>query len=118
MSAGTATFLFTDIEGSTALWEQYAGAMHVTLARHDALLRQAIESSGGCIVRTTGDGVFAVFGAATDALAACLAAQRALQFPVVGVSSPDPAASVAGPPIALRVRMGLHTGVAELRDGD
>ena len=86
---GTVTFLFTDIEGSTALWEQHPDAMQDALARHDRLLRHAIESSGGCIVKSTGDGVYAVFAAATDALAACLAAQRALQAPEAGASNPS-----------------------------
>jgi len=115
---GTVTFLFTDIEGSTTLWEQHPDAMQAALARHDRLLRYAIESSDGCIVKSTGDGVYAVFAAATDALTACLAAQRALQTLEGGASNPEPAASDARPPIAIAVRMGLHTGVAELRDGD
>ncbi|MDQ6922955.1 MAG: tetratricopeptide repeat protein [Pseudomonadota bacterium] len=115
---GTVTFLFTDIEGSTTLWEQHPDAMQSALARHDRLLSQAIESSGGCIVKSTGDGVYAVFAAAADALTACLAVQRALQAREDGASNPEPAASYARPPIALPVRMGLHTGVAELRDGD
>src|SRR5262249_52211087 len=68
LPSGTVTFLFTDIEGSTTLWEQYPEGMRVALARQDALLRQAIESSDGRIVKTTGDGVFAVFAAAPDAL--------------------------------------------------
>ena len=76
---GTITFLFTDIEGSTTLWEQHPDAMRAALARHDRLLRHAIESSDGCIVKSTGDGVYAVFAAAANAIAACLAAQRALQ---------------------------------------
>src|SRR5438132_5883339 len=118
LPTGTITFLFTDIEGSTTLWEQNPDAMHVALARHDALLRHAIESSGGCIVKTMGDGVFAVFGTAADALAACLAAQRALQAPDADTGRPAPTASEARPPIAIKVRMGVHTGVAELRDGD
>ena len=57
MPTGTVTFLFTDIEGSTALWDQHPDAMQVALARHDAQLRHVIESSGGCIVKSTGDGV-------------------------------------------------------------
>ena len=118
LPTGTVTFLFTDIEGSTTLWEQFPDAMQDALARHDRLLRHAIESSGGCIVKSTGDGVHAVFDGATDALAACLAAQRALQAHKDGASNPEPAASDARPPIALSVRMGLHTGVADLRDGD
>ena len=118
LPTGTVTFLFTDIEGSTTLWEQFPDAMRDALARHDALLRHAIESSGGCIVKSTGDGVHAVFAAATNALAACVAAQRALQAPETGVSGPGPAASDARSTISLAVRMGLHTGAAELRDGD
>ncbi len=118
LPTGTVTFLFTDIEGSTSLWDQYPDAMQVALARHDSVLRSAIESSGGCIFKTTGDGVLAVFNAAADALAGSLAAQRALQAPEASASHPDPAASDARAPIALKVRMGLHTGVAELRDGD
>jgi len=118
LPTGTVTFLFTDIEGSTPLWEQFPDAMQIALARHDALLRRAIESSEGCIVKTTGDGVYAVFGDAAHALAACLAAQRALQAPVAGDSSAGPGIEGSGSPIALRVRMGLHTGAAEFRDGD
>jgi len=116
---GTATFLFTDIEGSTSLWDQRPDAMRVALARHDAQLRRAIESCGGSIVKHTGDGVFAVFDAAPDALAACLAAQRALQSPEVDAAArPGAAAPDAQHDLALKVRMGLHTGVAEVRDGD
>ena len=116
--SGTVTFLFTDIEGSTALWEQQPDSMQVALARHDALLRQAIESNGGCVVKSMGDGVHAAFAAAGDALRAGIAAQRALQSAPASVRDPGPAASAAEPAIGLKVRMGLHTGVAELRDGD
>ena len=116
LPTGTVTFLFTDIEGSTALWEQYPAAMQAALARHDALLRQAIEAATGCIVKTTGDGVYAAFRSATDALAACLAAQRALQAPAL--ADAGAAVPAAERPLALRVRMGLHTGPAELRDAD
>ena len=118
LPTGTVTFLFTDIEGSTTLWEQFPDAMHDELARHDRLLRQAIESSAGYVVKGTGDGLYAVFAAAADALAACLAAQRALQAHKDGASNPEPAAPDARPPIPLSVRMGLHTGVADLREGD
>ena len=75
-------------------------------------------SFGGCVVKSTGDGVLAVFAAAADALAACVAAQRALQAPEADASNPVPAASEARLPMSLKVRMGLHTGVAEFRDGD
>jgi predicted ATPase/class 3 adenylate cyclase/Tfp pilus assembly protein PilF len=118
LPTGTVTFLFTDIEGSTTLWEQFPDAMRDALARHDSLLRHAIESSSGSIVKGTGDGVYAVFAAAADALAACVAAQRALQAREDDGSNPEAAASDARPPLVLPVRMGLHSGVAELRDGD
>ena len=104
--SGTVTFLFTDIEGSTRLWEQHPQAMAEALARHDAILVGAVESSGGHVVKTTGDGLFAVFGRAEPALAAALTAQRSL----VGAAW-DPSCE-------LRVRMGLHTGDAEFRDRD
>ena len=117
LPTGTVTILFTDLEGSTALWEQHPVAMRAALARHDRLLRDAIESFGGSIVKNTGDGVLAVFAAAADALAACVAAQRALQAPE-DASIPVPATADAPLPRSLKVRMGLHTGVAELRDGD
>src|SRR5262245_33259823 len=76
--AGTVTFLFTDIAGSTQLWEQYPAAMPVALARHDRLLREAIESHGGLVFKTVGDAFCAAFGTAADALAAALAIQRAM----------------------------------------
>jgi len=115
---GPVTFLFTDIEGSTTLWEQHPVAMQAALARHDKLLRDAIESSGGFIVKSTGDGMLAVFANAADALAACLAAQCGLQTLAASASNPGPAGPDAFPSIDLKVRMGLHTGAAELRDGD
>jgi predicted ATPase/class 3 adenylate cyclase len=118
LPAGTVTFLFTDIECSTTLWEQCPDAMPPALERHDKILRHAIESFEGCIVKTTGDGVFAVFASGRNALAACLAAQRALQGARPGLPSPEVTASDPCLPIALKVRMGLHTGVAQLRDED
>ena len=117
LPSGTVTFLFTDIEGSTTMWEQHPVAMRDALARHNEVLRHAIESSDGYIVKSTGDGVYAVFADAADALVACLAAQRALQSPD-SAAIPELAVSDARPLIALPVRMGLHTGVAELREGD
>ncbi len=112
----TLTFLFTDIEGSTVLWEHAPEAMRPLLAWHDGVLRSAIESSGGHVFKTTGDGVYAVFGTAKHAIAACLQAQRDLQQAAIGAAG----ATARGrePPIAIRVRMGLHSGAAELRDGD
>ena len=106
LPSGTVTFLFTDLEGSTRLWEEHPDAMQAALARHDEILRDAVERDRGYVVKTTGDGVHAAFSTAADAVDAAVAAQLALE-PNRG---PTP-----GP---LRVRMGLHTGPAELRDGD
>ncbi|MFN2138830.1 MAG: adenylate/guanylate cyclase domain-containing protein, partial [Candidatus Promineifilaceae bacterium] len=65
--SGTLTFLFTDIEDSTMLWERYGEGMRPALARHDALLRAAVEEHGGRVVKTTGDGLMAVFESAAAA---------------------------------------------------
>jgi class 3 adenylate cyclase len=104
--SGTVTFLFTDIEGSTRLWEAYPEAMRAALARHDALLREAIESHGGYVVKTTGDGLHAAFAKAHDALDAAVALQVSLGAEPFRETGP------------LRVRTGLHTCEAEYRDGD
>jgi LuxR family maltose regulon positive regulatory protein len=106
LPTGTITFLFTDIAGSTQLWERYPRAMPAALARHDVMVRQAVESQGGAVFKTVGDSVHAVFARASDALDAALAAQRALHAEPWVETDP------------LRVRMALHTGAAELRDGD
>src|SRR5262249_46629297 len=98
--AGTVTFLFSDIEGSTRLWEIYPDAMVEALARHDALLRGAVEAHGGHVVKSTGDGFFAVFRSAHDAVLAAIAAQVALRRERWGATGP------------IRVRMGLHSGEA------
>src|SRR5215472_7831841 len=110
LPTGTVTFLFSDIEGSTTLWEQSPEAMRSLLEWHDRVLRSAIESSRGHVVKTTGDGVYAVFGAAKDAVAASLEAQRALQA-VTDASAV--VAQASDRPITIRVRMGLHSGAAE-----
>jgi predicted ATPase/class 3 adenylate cyclase len=98
--------LFTDIEGSTKLWEHDAQAMQAALARHDEILRDAIEERGGYVFKTIGDAFCAAFPTAPEALEAALESQRGL------VSSEG---EQIGP---LRVRMALHTGAAEERDGD
>lgn len=103
---GTVTFFFTDIEGSTTLWERYPDAMKAALARHDALLRRAIEGQGGYVFKTVGDAFCAAFATAPEALTAALTAQRLLYAEAWGETGP------------LRVRMALHTGNAEERDGD
>src|SRR6476646_4445138 len=78
LPTGTVTFLFTDIEGSTARWEHQPEAMRVALARHDALLRAAILEHGGLVVKTMGDAFHAVFSRAPDAVAAAVDAQHRL----------------------------------------
>lgn len=99
-------FLFTDIESSTRLWEEHPESMRSALARHDAILRRAIEGANGRIVKTTGDGVLGVFEAVSDAVRASLHAQQALIQAEAAADTP------------IRVRMGVHFGDAELRDGD
>jgi class 3 adenylate cyclase len=106
LPTGTATFLFTDIESSTQLWEQHPQAMRAALARHDILMRQAIDAHSGAVFKTVGDSVYAAFSRAPDALAAALAAQRALHQEAWDLPTP------------LRVRMALHTGAAEPQGGD
>src|SRR5437764_8762243 len=76
--SGTVTFLFTDIEGSTQLWERHPEAMSGALARHDVLIRDAIQARGGHVFKTMGDAFYAVFSTPPTALAAALEAQRAL----------------------------------------
>ena len=70
--SGTVTFLFTDIEDSTRLWEEHPEAMRAALAHHDAIVRGAVEEHGGHVVKTTGDGVHAAFARAPDAVRARL----------------------------------------------
>ncbi|HEY2968958.1 MAG TPA: adenylate/guanylate cyclase domain-containing protein [Casimicrobiaceae bacterium] len=106
LPTGNVTFLFTDIEGSTRLWEADRNAMAQILVRHDALLRAAIEGHGGQVFKTVGDGFCAAFDTAVGALSAAAAIQDA-------VSAEDWRA-----PGALRVRCALHTGLAEQRDDD
>jgi predicted ATPase/class 3 adenylate cyclase/tetratricopeptide (TPR) repeat protein len=104
LPTGTVTFLFTDIEGSTQLWEKYPEGMKGALAKHDAILRSAIESEHGHVLKTTGDGVCAVFGTALEAVKAAVSAQHSLQAHPTDLE--------------INVRMGVHTGEAELREQD
>jgi predicted ATPase len=100
------TFLFTDIEGSTRLWESAPDAMGSAIERHDSLVRSAVAAHGGYVFATGGDGFAVAFARAGEALAAALDAQAAL-------------AVEAWPPRApVRVRMALHTGEVAERDGD
>src|ERR687888_1454876 len=108
LPTGTVTFLFTDVEGSTKLWERHPEQMRAALARHDALIESLVEQHQGVAVRPRGEGDsrFAVFARASDAVAAAAAIQQALH------DEPWP------PETPLRVRMALHTGEADLREGD
>ena len=100
------TFLFTDLEVSTRLWDDEPDAMSGALARHDAILREAITAHGGHLVKGRGDGVHAAFATADAAVRAAIASVQSLGDEDWAVSEP------------LRARIGIHTGVAELRDGD
>ena len=108
LPTGTITFLFTDIEGSTQLWEQYPELTRAALLRHDTLIEEIVSRYRGQVVRPRGEGDsrFAVFPLATDAVAAAASIQQAL-FASPGI--------LPGP---LRVRMAIHTGEADLREGD
>src|SRR5215212_4384704 len=107
LPSGTVTFLFTDIEGSTALWERDRHAMATAVARHLTLLRDAVAAHTGVVFKVVGDAVQAAFPTAPDAVAAALDAQRAL----VQQAWPAPVG-------ALPVRMALHTTAATPQDGD
>ena len=99
-------FLFTDIEGSTKLWETAPAAMGAALERHNLVVRAAIEAAGGYVFATGGDGFAAAFGRAGDGLAAALNAQEGLE----SETWPEGA--------SIKVRMALHTGEVTERDGD
>ncbi|MCW5854254.1 MAG: hypothetical protein KIT87_29570, partial [Anaerolineae bacterium] len=119
LPGGTLVFLFTDIEGSTQLWEQDRAGMERALVQHDAVMRQAIEAYGGHVFKTVGDAFYAVFVTATDALDAALAAQRALGADERPKTKDENAPLVFGPSSSfLKVRMALHAGAAQQRDGD
>jgi predicted ATPase/class 3 adenylate cyclase len=105
LPTGTVTFLFTDLEGSTRLWDEHGEEMRAALVRHDQILREAVGSHHGHVVKTTGDGAYAVFPTAHDAVWAAVDAQRAVTEEDWGFTP-------------LRVRMGMHTGDADLREGD
>ena len=106
MQSETITFLFTDIEGSTRQWEEHPKMMRPAVARHDELMRSAIERHEGHVFKTVGDAFCAAFRTAPDALEAALTAQLVL------FAEPWPES------IRIRVRIALHTGAAEIRDGD
>ena len=103
---GTITFLFTDIQGSTSMWERDATRMQSALVRHDEILRTIVTEHGGHVFKMVGDACYAAFSSAPQALAAAVAGQRAI------FSEPWDERS------RVRIRMALHTGEAEERDGD
>src|SRR5262245_41770790 len=106
LPSGMVAFLFTDVEGSTKLWESHGAAMGAAVARHDALLRTAIETHTGYVFKTVGHPFSAAFETASLALSAAFDAQRALH------------AEQWGDIGSLRVRMAIHVGVTEERDDD
>jgi predicted ATPase/class 3 adenylate cyclase len=108
LPTGTITFLFTDIENSSLIWDQNQASMRAAMLRHDALIDSIVENVDGILVRPRGEGDsrFAVFSKASDAVAAAVDIQR--QF----YQEPWPTAS------PLRVRIGMNTGEADLREGD
>ena len=98
---GTVTFLFTDIEASTKMAQEYPQAMPALLRRHDEILTQAIQAHGGHIFRNIGDAFCAAFSSATNAVRAAIHAQRLLY-------------EEPWTPAPVKVRMGLHTGTVQL----
>ncbi|ORB11177.1 BTAD domain-containing putative transcriptional regulator [Mycobacterium noviomagense] len=102
------TFLLTDIEGSTAAWEAEADAMAAALARHDELVEQVVTSRGGRLIKTRGEGdaTFSVFDRPSAAAAAAIELQDAITHEPWALRDP------------MRIRVALHTGEVELRDGD
>ena len=101
LPTGTVTFLFTDLEGSTAAQQAHPAAYREAVRRHHDLLRGAVEAAGGVVFETLGDAVYAAFARPTDAVAAALAGQLALQREAWGATGP------------LRARMGVHLGEVE-----
>jgi class 3 adenylate cyclase len=108
LPSGMVTFLLTDVEGSTRIWESDRGWARSAFERHDALVAEHLASCGGARPRDQGEGdsAFAVFARASAAVACALALQRALY------------AEAWPPGASIRVRMALHTGEAELANGN
>jgi class 3 adenylate cyclase len=107
LPSGTVTLLFTDIEGSSHLWDTHRTEMAVALTHHNALLLNAFATNGGVVVKDKGDGFIVAFASAIDGIASAFRAQLSLHAaewpPEIGV---------------LKVRMALHTGALESEDGD
>src|SRR5262245_28856547 len=106
LPSGTVTFLFSDVEGSTRLLTELRGGYADVLEEHQRLLREAFAAHDGRVVHTEGDAFFVAFARAADAIAAAVSAQRGL------ASSPWPERA------EVRVRIGVHTGEAEIRLDD
>ena len=106
MPSGTVTFFFSDIEGSTVRWERDRVAMAEALRRHDAILRESIERYGGYVFKTIGDAFCASFARAEEAANASIAAHRGL--------AREDFSGVEG----IRVRIAIHVGATDERDGD
>ncbi|MGH7566406.1 MAG: adenylate/guanylate cyclase domain-containing protein, partial [Gemmatimonadota bacterium] len=106
LSAGTATFLFTDIERSTEMWERHRDKMPRALERHDGILRDVIAACGGRVFKEVGDSFHAVFSDAAPAVEAAIAIQRSLRAETWETVEP------------IRVRIALHSGDAQHRDED
>jgi class 3 adenylate cyclase len=106
LPTGTVTFLFTDIEGSTALLQELGDRYPPVHDEHAAIIAQAVEGAGGVVVRIEGDAFFVAFGSPVQAVRAAVAAQRGLATHSWSHGRP------------LRVRMGLHTGDGVLGGGD
>jgi len=114
LPSGTVTFLFTDIEGSTRMWQEQPEAMAVAHARHDEILREAIESNDGYVFQIVGDSFSAAFHNAVDGLSAALAAQRGLARMNDKGRIQNSSFTIPHSALFLKVRMGLHTGAAEV----
>jgi class 3 adenylate cyclase len=106
VSTSRRTFLFTDIESSTRMWDQFPDAMLGALDVHDQILSDAVSAAGGELIRHTGDGIIAVFRGASAAVEAARNAQRLLGSTAWEGIEP------------IRVRMGIHTGDVVLRGGE
>lgn len=107
LPSGTVTLLFTDIEGSSLLWDTHSAEMSGALRQHNELLAGCISTNGGTVVKDKGDGFFAVFPSAAGAVVCALESQRALS-----------AAAWPHPIDTIKVRMAIHTGAIENDDGD
>src|SRR5438128_1042897 len=108
LPTGTVTFLFTDIEGSTRLWEEVEDLMRIAMVRHDEIVDHTVAAHHGVNVmpRGEGDSRFIVFPDASDAVAAAIDLQRILRAEAWDLPRP------------IKVRMALHTGIADIRGGD